>query len=298
MENTTKDEKRSTRIKAEKIIAAIKAKMIEEQDQVNEAVWLPSYFEVYLNPEDYRWFDLLDDKFAKAVIEALNNERKRLEASGKPGLIGRLSRSTGTTYEPVDEWQIALMEKDDVIRGEVQVEPLPRDPRKGKPTERGYKRTKPVGNAILIEHSRGKTRTRQFQTGSEVQPKRGVATIRYNDIKNNSHEEIIRKTLTIIGREVDEEQESIQGVQLENVPEDISREHIQIRFDRHTGTFYLTDLSKFGTTLDGREVTPGVEYQDDNTKKYLKNAEEQLPLKCVIGLADKCFIDFEVIKNQ
>ena len=42
-------------------------------------------------------------------------------------------------------------------------------------------------------------------------------------------------------------------------PADISREHCRIRRDPKTGTFFIKDLSQFGTTVNGASIPNSVE---------------------------------------
>jgi hypothetical protein len=71
---------------------------------------------------------------------------------------------------------------------------------------------------------------------------------------------------------------------------DVSREHARIRRDLKTGTFYLIDLSSFGTTLNGRHVPVGYERVDGVKRET--GAETNLPDAARIGLADMVFLEF------
>ena len=62
-------------------------------------------------------------------------------------------------------------------------------------------------------------------------------------------------------------------------PVDISRQHFYLRQDDETREFFIQDVSKFGTTVNGKEI---------EHKKWVS-----LPAKAKIGLAGKMVIEFE-----
>ena len=60
-----------------------------------------------------------------------------------------------------------------------------------------------------------------------------------------------------------------------NTLPDVSREHIRLRRDPATGKFYLKDLSRLGTTIDGQKAPSSIEYVGG--EKRDKNLEVELP---------------------
>jgi pSer/pThr/pTyr-binding forkhead associated (FHA) protein len=64
--------------------------------------------------------------------------------------------------------------------------------------------------------------------------------------------------------------------------DEVSREHAVIRRDPATGTFFITDSSTNGTTLNGKKLQKGV--------------EQPLPERSEIGLGGVLKLDFEVRK--
>jgi hypothetical protein len=75
---------------------------------------------------------------------------------------------------------------------------------------------------------------------------------------------------------------------------DVSREHARIRHDPSTDQFLLTDLSAFGTTLNGRHVPRGVDDVDGVRRE--NGAETALPDAARIGLAGVAFLDFRRVR--
>jgi pSer/pThr/pTyr-binding forkhead associated (FHA) protein len=79
-------------------------------------------------------------------------------------------------------------------------------------------------------------------------------------------------------------------VKLSTLP-DVSREHVRLRRDPASGNFFIKDLSRLGTTVNGEKIPSSVEYVEGERRD--KNLEVALPPKARIGLADVCFLDFQ-----
>ncbi|MDX1547775.1 MAG: FHA domain-containing protein [Rhodothermales bacterium] len=88
-------------------------------------------------------------------------------------------------------------------------------------------------------------------------------------------------------------------VQLDTL-DDVSREHLRLRYDPEARTFRVKDLSSFGTTVaepdrpeTKRTLPPSI---DPETGRDLERWEP-LPERAVIGLADVVFIHFEALHS-
>jgi hypothetical protein len=79
-------------------------------------------------------------------------------------------------------------------------------------------------------------------------------------------------------------------LKLETFP-DVSREHFRLRRDSASGQFFLKDLSRLGTTINGEKVPSSIEFV--NGEKRDKEIETPVPAKARIGLADVLFLDFQ-----
>ncbi len=78
-------------------------------------------------------------------------------------------------------------------------------------------------------------------------------------------------------------------LQLDTLP-DVSREHFRLRRDAATGKFFLKDLSRLGTTINGEKVPSSIEMVDN--EKRDRNVEAPVPETARIGLADVLYLDF------
>ena len=62
-------------------------------------------------------------------------------------------------------------------------------------------------------------------------------------------------------------------------------------WDPATGKFYLKDLSRLGTTIDGQKAPSSIEYAGG--EKRDKNLEVELPASAEICLADVVTLQFQ-----
>ncbi len=74
-------------------------------------------------------------------------------------------------------------------------------------------------------------------------------------------------------------------------PTEISQEHVRIRRDPATGEFFIKDLSRNGTTVNGERIPGGVAY-DGDMKREIEGNEVRLPARAEIALADSVRLTF------
>jgi hypothetical protein len=78
-------------------------------------------------------------------------------------------------------------------------------------------------------------------------------------------------------------------IKLDTLP-DVSREHFRLRRDAASGNFFLKDLSRLGTTIDGQAAPSSIDFSDGNKRDL--NVEAPVPAQARIGLAGVVFLDF------
>jgi hypothetical protein len=72
---------------------------------------------------------------------------------------------------------------------------------------------------------------------------------------------------------------------------DVSREHARLRRAPDSGTFRIKDLSKLGTTVNGKPLPPSLEGSGEGERD--RDRWTDLPDRARIGLAGIVFLDFE-----
>ena len=84
-------------------------------------------------------------------------------------------------------------------------------------------------------------------------------------------------------------------LKLDTLP-DVSREHFRLRRDPETGKFFLKDLSRLGTTINGEKAPSSIEFAEG--EKRDRNVEvPSAPPRARIGLAGVVFLDFRSTSN-
>jgi hypothetical protein len=78
-------------------------------------------------------------------------------------------------------------------------------------------------------------------------------------------------------------------LKLDTLP-DVSREHFRLRRDPDSGKFFLKDLSRLGTTINGVAAPSSIEVS--GSEKRDRNVEAPVPEQARLGLAGVCFLEF------
>jgi hypothetical protein len=146
----------------------------------------------------------------------------------------------------------------------------------------------PASMTTLITRRDSAGQTSRRVAAAETTPKTIYARIRYED-DGGEKEFAMNKEAIVIGRGG---KSFWVDVKVEARP-DVSREHCRIRRDPATGAFYLKDVSRFGTTVDGKAAPPSMELHGD--KSVDQNVEVRLPERARIGLAEMVFLEFEAV---
>ena len=116
-------------------------------------------------------------------------------------------------------------------------------------------------------------------------PGRALARLSFKDDDGPRTFTMTRQEIAV-GR--GDEEETTLDLQLRTLP-DVSRTHMHLRYDETQKTFLIKDVSSYGTTIDGRPVTPSL----DKETRQDHDRWEPIPPETTIGLAGVLFIDFK-----
>jgi hypothetical protein len=272
----------------EHILAVFHANILEGFD----SSFVPNVFTVYLEREDRARLHTVESRVREQAIRALNKELAALNRPA-PKLLGiPLPANKTIPHELLGEWKVEFRtnEDDDRIPNRILVLADVRDDT-GKASEKALlEGSETVRVALASTEDDGRTsRTpgwRPAASSGEV-----YATIHYRD---DTGEQTFSMTKDLIkagrgGR--------FYLVDLKLMAKkDVSQEHIQIRRDPATGKFYIKDLSRFGTWVNGKQVKPGVERNGTEMKDL--QIEEALPESSTINLADVISLEFKAAKKR
>lgn len=278
---------------------AVVDNMRENLEELRYSTLAPSRFVVYLHPAEHTRLagvlPIVERETVRALDEALQGLnhgtlfRRVLDWLLLSSSAGRaLHRLLGQGGEPAvqraGEWHVEFLpdpggelhdEGDILVSSDLA---LPAQPELG------------VGERTRrFTTSRMGTQTSSTASVSEKAPAAPAAVrgrLRYADAGGSKTFDVTRDSITIgrggLAYPVD--------VRIETSP-DVSREHLRIRRDPATGTFFVIDLSSLGTSLDGRRLPKG--YGDEGGTKRENGVETPLPARATLRLADLVTVEFE-----
>jgi len=272
---------------ARRIIEEILERMHEDAVSLYYTVVVPSTFHVYLPPGDLISLKPAENLFRQDAVRLLETELDALNRDAKPRFRIPFIDDPEEVREFVrnGDWTIQLHENTDeegagdvMIRSQIPVPAGSGSEYAGKPTER------------VTRIGADGTKTSRAAVAPTPQAQRPVwGTLEYRTPSGVKTFHLDRDKIKIgrggNGRWPD--------CKLEDVPKDVSREHLQIRRDPLTGRVYLKDLSLYGTTVDGVAVPCGVERHGN--EEIDRNIEVELPGGAVIGLAGVLEISFQPV---
>jgi hypothetical protein len=252
------------------IILAILDNMMESQEPLLYTTLVASHYDVYLNKEDYERLAGIFSRIREEARRALKEELTRIQGKGRSFLPG-LKSSSPKPEAAESDWYIKFHIDED---GELAPADILIDSRLTLPPQKEYGIGAKTQRMVTVR-SGGETKRRRSFKETEPATQGNLAKLTYVD-KDGHRQEFFMTTPEIaIGRGGRTE---YCDLVLDGIV-DISRQHLYLRRDESTGEFFIQDVSKFGTTLDGRKLP---------AKEWVR-----MPPKATIKLADKIVIEFE-----
>jgi FHA domain len=226
--------------------------------------------------------------------QALDAELESMNRGSLAERIKLARRPVPKVSAPEGGWRIQFLENtdDDAQAGDIVIHSelaLPAKPEFGSGSM-----TKRIATRRLAATTAGEdSPTVAFSAAQRVEPAgetKAYAVIEYQD---NSGRQTYRMTKDqiVVGRGG---RDYWTDVKLDTLP-DVSREHFRLRRDPGTGKFYLKDLSRLGTTINGEAAPSSVEFADGGKRD--RDVEIPLPDAARIGLAGVLFLDFRSLAN-
>jgi len=272
---------------ARDVIEAVLENMRNNLEPLKYSTLAPSRYVVYLHPNEYARLAGIAAVIQEQAVRALSED---LGMRNRPSLVKHYARRIlggriPQIENPAGEWRIELFPDPDgdIQEGDIVVDSellLPEGPQLGS-----GERTR----RVTTVHSNPGTTSRRQVTIAESASVKPLARIEYDD--NAGHHICDVKDSVTIGRGGIAYPVDIKITS----SADVSREHARIRRDMQTGKFFLIDLSRLGTTLNGRHVPRGYD-EAEGTKKE-NGAETLLPDRSKIGLAETVYLDFSLVRQ-
>ena len=282
---------------ARDIILEIVRNMREGLEPLRYSTLAPSIYNVYLHPDD---FDRLRGIVPRILDEARRALDSELEALNRATLTERLKlgkRTEPKIAPPESGWQIRILDNTDdetepgdiVIHSELAMPPKP-ELGAGAMTKRiSTRRLSTTATSTYAAATNPQPPTPNPQAPAPdprpPAPDGAFATIHYED-DGGRKTYYMTKEQIVVGRGG---RDYWTDLKHDTLP-DVSREHFRLRRDPGSGKFFLKDLSRLGTTINGEPAPSSIEVM--NGEKRDRNIEAPVPDQARIGLAGVVFLEF------
>jgi hypothetical protein len=275
-------------VTAREIILEIVRNMREGLEPLHYSTLAPAVYHVYIHPADMERLRGIVPRIVDEARRALDAELESLNRASFAERLKLSRRSEPQITPPDGGWQVTILENtdDDAEPGDIVIYSELAMPAKaefgaGSMTKRIA--TRRMGGAQTVAQP-------VYEKAPEGAGQPACATIEYED---NSGRKTYRMTKDEIvagrgGRDY------WTDLKFDTLP-DVSREHFRLRRDPASGKFFLKDLSRLGTTINGEKAPSSVEFVDG--EKRDRNLEAPVPEQARIGLADVLFLEFRSASN-
>ncbi|HEY9139808.1 MAG TPA: FHA domain-containing protein [Bryobacteraceae bacterium] len=279
----------ATSATARDIILEIVRNMREGLEPLHYSTLPPAVYHVYLHPDDMERLRGIVPRVVDEARRALDAEMESLNRGGLAKRLKLARRGEPKIAAPDGGWQIRILENtdDDVDAGDIVIYselalPAKEEFGAGSMTKRIATR-RMAGASASAESS---YQPSQAAPATPLAPPDGAfAAIEYDDrgVRKTFY---MTKNEIVVGRGG---RDYWTDLKLDTLP-DVSREHFRLRRDPESGKFFLKDLSRLGTTIDGLTAPSSIEVV--GSEKRDRNVEAPVPEKARLGLAGVCFLEF------
>jgi hypothetical protein len=272
---------------AREIILEIIRNMREGLEPLHYTTLPPAIYHVYLHPDDFERLRGIFPRMQEETRQALDAELADLNRASIGERLKLARKPASKVVAPEGGWRIQFFENsdDDVAPGDIVIYSelaLPAKPEFGAGSM-----TKRINTRRLSGET---TATQKYE--EQLPPTREMdayATIQYDEQGSGQgalQTYRMTKNQIVIGRGG---RDYWTDLKLNTLP-DVSREHVRLRRDAETGEFFIKDLSRLGTSVNGERIPTSIDFVDG--EKRDKNVEVKLPAQARIGLADVIFLEF------
>jgi hypothetical protein len=273
---------------ARDLIDAVVENMRRNLEPLKYTTLAPSSYVVYLHPHEFARVAGIVTLLQEQTVRALDEELEKLNARpvGRR-MLDRVLGGAPPVQNPAREWQVEFVADPDgeVGDGDILIHselllPSREEPGAGQRTRRIS--TMHVGQRTTVRE-RVSTETRSV-SGSPI------ARLTYSDDAGPHVFEMITDTITV-GRGGAASRVDVRVAS----SADVSREHLRIRLDA-SGSFYVSDLSMLGTTINGKPLPKGFDEVDGERRS--NGVETPLLNGSRIGLAETIYLEFDVLGGR
>jgi hypothetical protein len=276
---------------AREIIQEIVRNMREGLEPLHYSVLPPSVYHVYLHTDDLDRLRAIVPRIVEEARRALDAEVEKLNQASLAEKLKISRRHDPKIAVPDGGWQVQLLENtdDDVQPGDIAIHSelaLPAKAEFGAGSMTKRIATRRMGGT---ESTRTRIEAAPQPASVPAVPAEAApgafATISYED-NGGRKSYAMTKDEIVVGRGG---RDYWTDLKLDTLP-DVSREHFRLRRDPASGKFFLKDLSRLGTTINGEKAPSSIEFVDG--EKRDRNVEATVPPQARIGLAGVLTLEF------
>ena len=279
---------------AREIILEIVRNMREGLEPLAYSTLPPSLYHVYLYPDDLERLRGILPRVIEEAGQALDTALESLNRASLGERVKLARRSLPKVSAPEGGWRIQFLENtdDDAQPGDIVISselalPAKTELGSGSMTKRIATRRLAAAAAADDSPTVALSAAQQVEQAGES---KAYAVIEYEDNRGRQTYRMTKDQI-VVGRGG---RDYWTDVKLDTLP-DVSREHFRLRRDPATGKFYLKDLSRLGTTINGEAAPSSVEFVDGARRD--RDVEAPVPDAARIGLAGVVFLDFRSLAN-
>ncbi|HLI84588.1 MAG TPA: FHA domain-containing protein [Bryobacteraceae bacterium] len=266
------------------IIQEIVRNMREGLEPLHYSTLPPSVYHVYLHAGDLERLRGIVPRIVEEARRALDTELESLNRATLAERVKLSRRNLPKVEAPEGGWRVQILENTDdgVQPGDIVIYSelaLPAKPEFGSGSM-----TKRISTRRLAGANEATTAISTAPAAAPAQAN-AYAVIEFQD-NSGPRTYRITKDQIVVGRGG---RDYWTDLKLDTLP-DVSREHFRLRRDPASGNFYLKDLSRLGTTINGEAVPSSVEVV--NGDKRDRDVEAPVPDSARIGLAGVLFLEF------
>jgi len=274
---------------ARDVILEIVRNMKEGLEPLHYSTLPPAIYHVYLHTDDMERLRGIVPRILEEARRALDAEVERLNRASLVERLKLARRSEPKIAAPEGGWQIRILENtdDEVESGDILIYSelaLPAKAEFGAGSMTKRIATRKLGGVQVSQTSPSPP------PAAPVGNDGACAVIEYED---NGGRKMFRMTKDeiVVGRGG---RDYWTDIKLDTLP-DVSREHFRLRRDAASGQFFLKDLSRLGTTIDGEPAPSSMDFSSG--EKRDRNVEAPVPAQARIGLAGVVFLEFQSIAH-
>ncbi|MDR3702591.1 MAG: FHA domain-containing protein, partial [Candidatus Sulfopaludibacter sp.] len=253
----------------------------------------PAMYHVYLQSDDMERLRGIVPRIVEEARRALDEELERLNKASLGERLKVARRSEPKIAVPEGGWQIRILENtdDDVGPGDIVIYSDLSLPAKAELGAGSM--TKRIATRRLSGVET--TASPRYEKAPEAppEPQNDGTTLAIIEYEDNGGRKTFRMTRDqiVVGRGG---RDYWTDLKLDTRP-DVSREHFRLRRDPESGQFFLKDLSRLGTTINGEKAPCSMDFS--GAEKRDLNVEAPVPPQARIGLADVLYLEFKSAQN-